>query len=319
MSENKEELSILTNILGRGYKSGTEHLFYCPKCKHHKKKLSVYDSINKIKCWICDYRGTNVRRIVRKYGSFRDLRSWDEVTKSFSHELLSFEALMAQKLATPSKTEGVEQRISLPEQFRSLTSTKLPITASPALRFLQDRGVTKKDILRWKIGYCSSGEYGGRIVIPSFNNSGYVDYFVGRSYTGDWRKYLSPAIDKNIVFNDLYIDWDSDLVIVEGVFDAFVAGYAVPILGSSISDKSKLFSKIAKHDTPVYIALDADAEKKAMKLIKQLMEYDVELYKVELGGYSDVGEMTKKEFSQRKDEARQMNSSSYISKSISLA
>ena len=109
------------------------------------------------------------------------------------------------------------------------------------------------------------------------------------------------------------------MVVVEGVFDAIVAGNAVPILGSTISERSKLFREIVKHDTPVYIALDADAEKKAMILIKQLMEYGVELYKIDLGSFSDVGEMTREEFNNRKKEAPLMNEAEFISKTIRMA
>ena len=108
------------------------------------------------------------------------------------------------------------------------------------------------------------------------------------------------AVSKNIVFNELFIDWDSDLTIVEGVFDAIVAGNAIPILGSTISEKSKVFKEIVKNDTPIYLALDADAEKKALFLTKQLLEYGVELYKVEIDPFSDVGEMSKIEFEKRK-------------------
>jgi len=169
-----------------------------------------------------------------------------------------------------------------------------------------------------KIGYCSSGEYGGRVIIPSFNLNGRVNYFVGRSYTGNWRKYLSPSVGRDIVFNELYVDWNEDLIIVEGVFDAVVAENAIPILGSSLSVGSELFKKIVENDAATYIALDADAEKKAMALISQLLKYDVELYKVDITPYSDVGEMSKKEFVERKNNAVKMNNETYLSRTIGL-
>ena len=312
-----EKLTILKNIFGRGYKTGSEYLFECPACDHSKKKLSINIEKDKFKCWICDYRGNSIRRAVRKYGSWKQLKEWDVHSKHV-HDLVSFQDLMSEKLS--GKTEEVEQEqlVSLPKEFKTLASRNLPITASPALRFLSERGVTKTDILRWKIGYCGTGEYEGRIVIPSFSPNGAVNYFVGRSYNGDWRKYLSPAVSKNIVFNELFIDWDSDLTIVEGVFDAIVAGNAIPILGSTISEKSKVFKEIVKNDTPIYLALDADAEKKALYLTKQLLEYGVELYKIEIDPYSDVGEMTKDEFIKRKEQAKLIDREAYLSRSIGL-
>ena len=105
-------------------------------------------------------------------------------------------------------------------------------------------------------------EYGSRIVIPSFGSSGYPNYFVARTYCESRLKYKNPPASKNIVFNDLFINWNTDLTIVEGVFDAIVAGNAVPILGSTLRTDSDLLKKIVRHDTPCYIALDPDAAAK---------------------------------------------------------
>ena len=312
-----EKLTILKNIFGRGYKTGSEYLFECPACDHTKKKLSINIEKDKFKCWICDYRGNSIRRAVRKYGTWKQLKEWDVFSKHV-HDLLSFQEIMSSKLSGKQEEPEQEQFVSLPREFKTLTSNNLPITASPALRFLSNRGITKTDILRWKIGYCGTGEYEGRVVIPSFAQNGSVNYFVGRSYSGDWRKYLSPPVSKNIVFNELYIDWDSDLTIVEGVFDAIVAGNAIPILGSTISEKSKVFKEIVKNDTPIYLALDADAEKKSLFLIKQLLEYSVELYKIEINPFSDVGEMSKGEFNIRKEKAKPIDAEAYLNHSIGL-
>ena len=30
------------------------------------------------------------------------------------------------------------------------------------------------------MGYCTEGRYGGRIIVPSFNNSGDLNYFIAR-------------------------------------------------------------------------------------------------------------------------------------------
>jgi hypothetical protein len=87
-------------------------------------------------------------------------------------------------------------------------------------------------------------------------------------------------------------------------------------LGSTLREDSKLFQEITKHDTPIYVALDPDAEKKAMYLIRSLMSYDVELYKIDVTGYKDVGEMSTLEFSRRKKRATLMTQDSFIQKSL---
>ena len=306
-----DKISIIKNVLGNGYHSGGETLFFCPKCKHHKKKLSVNLEKNKFKCWVCDYRGNNIRRLVRRFGSFMDQQAWAKIDNTI--EIASFEDVFSTEQEIE---ENVEQSIALPEEFKSLCSNNLSLAAKPILRFLYERGLTKADIIKWKIGYCPSGEYKNRIIIPSFNEDGDVSYFIARTYGNDWMKYKNPPAHRNIVFNELYVDYEDDLVIVEGAFDAIVAGNAVPILGSSLRDDAKLFQKIVEHDTPVYIALDPDVEAKAMKLIKKMLTFDIEVYKIDIMPYGDVGEMTKREFQKRKSEAQLMTPDTFLERAI---
>ena len=296
------KLKLLKKALGSHYASGNECLFYCPKCKHHKQKLSVNIEADKFKCWVCDYSGRSIRRLVRSYADYRTLSEWDELTNHT--DITSFDNLFKEQ------EEQAQIEVNLPEEFRSLVSKDLPLCTLPVRKYLTERGVTAKDILQWKIGYCVSGEYAGRVVIPSFSDDGSLNYFVARSYNGNWKKYMNPPASRNIVFNDLMVDWQSDITIVEGAFDAIKAGTnAIPLLGSQLNENSKLFQKIVKYNPKVYLALDHDAEKKSARMIKKMLTYGVDLYKVEITPYSDVGEMSKDEFQRRKAEAHPVSSS----------
>ena len=307
----KEKLAILTDFLGDSYVSGSEHLFFCPHCGHHKKKLSVNISKDKFKCGVCDYRGSSIRRLVRKYGNYSHQKSWAKYIPDI--DISKFDEMFR---ASFGDDDEVEQKVDLPSQYKPLATATASLAAKPALKYLQNRGVSREDILKWKMGYCISGEYEGRIIIPSFSEAGDVNYFIGRSYQNSWKKYMNPPIGRNIVFNELYVDWQSDLSIVEGAFDAVVAGNAVPILGSSLRQDSRLIRNIVENDTPVYVALDPDAEKKAINLIKKLLMFDIELYKVDIRPYADVGEMSKKEYQLRKNKATLMTSESILLKAI---
>ena len=311
---SRKKLRILAEILGSSYNVGSEHLFLCPKCSHHKKKLSVNIEKDKFKCWVCEYSGSTIYRLVRRLGTFKHKQEWASFCENIS--LSSFDQQMLDGLNNISTSISNEQCTPLPPEFISLTGRNLSDAAAPALKFLINRGMTMEDVLKWKVGYCSSGTYANRVVFPSFDMRGVVNYFVARTYKDSWKKYTNPPAGKNIVFNELYVDWEDDLSLVEGVFDAVVAGNAVPILGSSLHKNSRLFKEIVSHDTPVYVALDPDAEKKAMKMIKNLLTYDVELYKVNILPYSDVGDMTKEEYTERKAAASLMDSQAYLSKSI---
>lgn len=93
-----------------------------------------------------------------------------------------------------------EEILTLPEEFQTLCNKDLSLTSLPAKRYLRERGISKEDILFWKIGYAVSGEYAGRVIIPSFNMDGKVNYFVARTYEKDWKRYLNPPTPKRYYF-----------------------------------------------------------------------------------------------------------------------
>jgi DNA primase len=302
----KEALKILHEVIGNHHQtSKNEHYFKCPACDHYKHKLAVNLDKSAFHCWVCDYRGRNIRRLIRRFGSYLQLQKWDAI--SDRTDLERFADLFMEPVRGEDKA-----KVELPEEFRSLCSESIPATGLYALRYLEKRGLTKADILKWKIGYCFSGEYRNRVIIPSFDDEGDCNYFIARSYAGDSYKYKNPRASKDIVFNDLFVNWSDDLILTEGVFDAIVAGNAIPILGSTLRSDAELIRKIVINDTPVYMALDPDARKKENRIIKMLLEYDIELYKVDVSGYEDVGVMPSEVFQERKNNAVFIDRDDYL-------
>ena len=290
-----EKIKLVSNVLGRPRRQSSEHLYRCPYCNHHKKKFSVNFERNVYKCWICDAHGRNLRRVIRRFGDFKQLKEWDKISGIVDFSSEKFELFKEEVPEAP-------QRIELPKEFKTLTGKVTPADLR-AFSYLQNRGLTKTDMLRYKIGYCSEGEYEGRIIIPSFDYDGYVNYFIARSFNDHWMRYKNPNASRNIIFNELNIDWDSDVVLVEGVFDAIFAGNAVALLGSTLREESRLFQHIIKNDSSVFIALDPDAEKKAMKIARTLLKYDVEVWKVDIPEDSDVASIGASEFQKLKENA----------------
>lgn len=304
-----EKLSILKKVLGGYYRSGDEVLFYCPKCKHHKRKMSINLELNAFKCWICDYSSKGIHRLIRRYGDFKSRQEWDKIDDRVD---LSKSLDLEDLFSAEETEEEAKESIAMPESFKSLTSRHCKPTAIYPKKYLKKRNLTGQDVLTWKIGYCDAGEYSGRIIIPSFDADGDLNYFIARSYDDNWMKYKNPPASKDVVFNELFVDWDNDLVIVEGVFDAIVAGNSVPLLGSTLREDSKLFKKLVQHDTPIYMALDADASSKEVKIIKKLLTYDFEVYKIDTSGYDDVGSMPRSVFQERKESAQIMTEEQMI-------
>ena len=295
-----EKLQILEEILGNYYSSNEESLFSCPFCNHHKKKMSINVSKNTFKCWVCDSSGKNIYYLVKRFGKHYHKQAWrsfEEVVNISDFDNL-FEEVHEEK----------KQRISLPNEFVCLANKNLPLTAHAPLNYLKSRGIDRSDILKWRIGYCDAGEYRNRIIIPSFDRDGYCNYFIARTYVDDWLKYKNPPASKNVVFNELMLDWNHPVAFVEGVFDALKADNAIPLLGSTLRGDTELFKKIFYYKPTVYMALDDDAQSKSLKIVNLLMQYNIEVWNVDTGGIEDVGSITKEEFTERKRNATKFTS-----------
>ena len=303
MSDRK--LNIVNEFLGSSYKSKDEFLFHCPKCKHHKKKLSLNFDKNVFKCWICDYVGKDIGRLVYSYGSSESKSQWRTLTGTVDFSELD---------------EAEEELVvTLPEEFISLTSKKVNPLSIMVRQYLKSRGLTRDDLVWWKMGYCPDGEYSKRIIIPSFDLSGEVNYFIARSYTpGDWQRYKNPPAERDFIFNELYLDWNKDITIVEGVFDAIVATNAIPLLGSTLRENSYIFQKIIANCDKVYIALDSDAKSKEFKISDLFRLYGVDVYRVDTSGFGDIGEMDKTTFQTRKKTAAFLSLDNYLLENLSF-
>jgi len=299
-----EKAEILRKSFGNCYVNNNELLFECPKCDHHKKKLSVNIEKDVFKCWVCGYTGKRIRHLIRAYSSYDNLLAWDE--QCGATDLSRYEFLFSEEVSK------FKEKIELPCGFKTLTGPSSPLKKRP-LDYLYSRGFTYSDILNWRVGFCDYGEYENRIIVPSFDADGDLNYFVARNYANDNSyKYRNPQISKDIIFNDLDILWDHDLILCEGVFDAMKCTNAIPLLGSSLNEKSKLFQKICYHRPRVFLGLDSDAKHKEFYIMKKLKEHDVISYSLNIEPYSDIGEMPKHEIENRKSSADFITDTDYL-------
>ena len=304
MRETKlpEKLKLLKKALGRCWTNEEEHQFHCPKCNHHKLKLSVNINKGVFKCWICDYSGTKISPLIRRYAPsyYADWRQLEGEVSLDKYDTIFEE-----------QDELQPQIIDLPENFQTLTGKKTKVKRR-ALNYLYSRGFTDANILAWKIGFCDFGEYQDRVIIPSFDTQGNLNFFIARSYTGDWMKYKNPKASKDIIFNGLNIDWAADVVLVEGVFDAMKCKNSIPLLGSTLRENSILFQKICERKPNVYLALDDDVKDKEFGIAKKLREYGIRVMSIDINGYSDIGEMPAEIVEERKQNADIVSDLDYL-------
>ena len=144
---NSEKITILKDFLGGYNKSGGEYLFTCPKCNHHKRKLSVNIDKNVFKCWICEYSGTNIGRLVRKHADFNLRAKWKEITGQY--EIEQFDEIIASLF--PEQEEEIEEVVKLPNEFLSLANKSKSLLSRKARNYLK-ASITDEDILFGKSG-----------------------------------------------------------------------------------------------------------------------------------------------------------------------
>ena len=305
-----QKRAVLRNVLGDCNTSGKELLFGCPFCKHHKRKLSVNIDKNVWKCWVCDKSGKKVFQLIKKFGEYEDIRKWVALDKTIQ---VTENDLFLNNLFAKEEKEK-EMLIDLPSDFISLCNENVYENTFAAKKYLNSRGIDNKKIKKWRIGFCPYGPYEKRVIIPSFNIHGDVNFFVARSYSGDKMKYKNPKVPRTeMIFNELYIDWKKPVYIVEGVFDAIrFKKNSIPLLGSTLSKRHKLFKKIVENNTTVYLGLDADADKKANKIMKLLSQYGIECYRINTAGYEDIAEMPDKVLVSRVLSSQHMEQSDHI-------
>jgi DNA primase len=294
LETDKNKLKILAGIFGSYRRTGDEYLFRCPVCKHHKYKFSVNIKKNAAKCWVCNYKRKNLQHIIKSFGLVSDLQEWKKLDGKvdFSDLLSAFD----------TQEDQGEEKIKLPDEFETLVTHNLSIEGQIAKKYILSRRISEDLIFLYKMGYCSKGTYAGRIIIPSFDEFGKLNYFIARTYTDHWKKYLNPKINRNnIIANELYVDWNKEIILVEGMFDAIKAGLqAIPLLGSTLSAESRLFQKIVSTGCKVTVALDNDAKEKENSIINKLISYRVpDVRKISIPvEYNDIGEMSCEEFQQ---------------------
>jgi len=286
------KLKALRKILGReAFQRGDECVWFCPRHNHHRPKLNVNIKTDKVHCWVCGWAGGNLKPILYLKGKTDDAERYSKEKDS--------------SCINVSK-ENEYDIPKLPAEFITLSCG---IPADPygraAYEYVRGRGVREIDILQFKLGYCTEGEYKYRIIVPSFDSDGELNFFVGRKfYDNAGVSYMQGNFDKDIIFNDYMVDWDIPVTLVEGAFDAMVAGSnAVPLLGKELRKDSLLFRKIVTSGIRVYIALDADAKAASYDITNKLLDYGVpcSIIDVENYGFNDVGEMSKEEFKIAKD------------------
>ena len=222
---------------------------------------------NPWECWVCQTKGRTIRSLLKQLKTPRET----------ANEILKY-------VPRGSKIDYKQLSIiELPKEYKPLYSaSSTSVVANLVKKYLYERGLTDNDFIKYGVGYTTTGEYGGRVIIPSYTTSGTLNFFIARSYDGNYFKYKNPEASKDIIFFENLINWNAPIIICEGVFDAIaIRRNAIPILGKSVS--KALYKKIITSNVrDIYIALDNDAKDRALQIAEQFLNNGKRVFIVEM-------------------------------------
>ena len=260
--DKQQVITILDEVLGVGTSmKNDEQAHYCPFCHHHKKKLQINLKTQYWHCWVCDAKGRKIQRLLKRLHV--DSRKLKKIYEIYGDDYIVYS----------KDTEDEKVELRLPNEFQSLLKVpkgKINPVYRKALKYAEERGITKDDIRRYNIGYCDSGHYANRIIIPSYDSDNRLNYFIARSVFNEEKfKYKNPPVSKDVIMFENQINWKEPITLVEGVFDALaVKRNAIPILGKFVP--KKLNNAIFKNGVKsINILLDEDAQEQALRYTMQ--------------------------------------------------
>lgn len=284
----------LIKAFGSVKRMSSDYQVTCPFCKekkghdYSKKKLAIKKgSVHVSHCWVCGFRSRNIIAPLKKASP--------NLVKIYIKKFLDSESLYK---ASENKKEEIKS-VTLPDGFTLLTPDSTGRYQRSLLRYLAARQIDlKEDLWYWRIGYCEyeNKPFRSRVVLPSLDENGNLNYWTARHIHGAFPKYRNPDIEReSIVFNEINIDWTKPLLITEGPFDILKCPKnSTCLLGSALNEDYKLFHKIIEHDTEIILALDADAKEKEVRIARLLMSYGISVKVLDIPkGHFDLGDMSR--------------------------
>ena len=257
-------LNRVLNHNGVKLKKQDEYMYWSPFITHHKRKLQINTQTGKWHCWVSNVGGRNFFQLFKKVSATKE--QFDELVE-----------LVGENKFYKVKEEDKKNIVKLPDDFKPLWNGNDGIVKRHALTYLYKRGITDEDIIKYNIGYCDSGLYSNRIIVPSYDSNGRLNFFVGRDFYSSKMKYKNSPTSKDIIGFDIFINWDEPIILCEGVFDAMAfKRNAIPLFGKTVS--KSLQKKIIEFGVKtLYLALDNDAMSDTIKITDMFLSEGIDV------------------------------------------
>lgn len=315
ISELKKLQDLLISFLGEPkHESGEDGQlqFNCPRCAENKGhneygKYNLECNIVKqvFQCWSCCNVDTEMRgpliKLIAKYGGKELVKEYKEII----NEIIESKYYDISLFKNVNGTSIDDDILLLPKTF---TKINLDTLRNKRLKeYLEKRKITQDIIDRYNLGYTTYNEekpsMRGRLIIPSYNDIGDLNYWVGRDFTGYPKrmKYWNSNTNKqNILYQESHINWYGDIILVEGAIDAlYYNGNVIGLLGKSLSKNSETYRKIyEKSKGKIIICLDGDTDIIETKKLYNLLNIGRlrgRIWYIRMDKYKDFGELYENE------------------------
>jgi len=275
--------SLLEIYLGGGKKLAKgDYAFYCPICKHKNQKLMVNIISGAYNCFTCHPKTTGKTPV-----------SLLKKIAAPSEAILEMKGYFIND-TTKIKVEKEIKTIIIPKEFISLNDlSDRSLEKRQALAYLKKRMVSNFDIQKYNMGYCKIGRYRNKVIVPSYDSNGRLNYFIARSYEIDPKQKIdAPSCNKSEMIGfEYYINWNVPVILCEGVFDAIaIKRNAIPLFGKTIP-KALMIKLLQPQVKTIYLALDEDAIMESIDHAQKLIDLGKEVYLIQLNGKdpSEIG------------------------------
>ena len=252
--------NILREILGESKQGGFspseyQYQWNCKRCEeelgYNKNSYNFETNLaaGVCHCWRCGFSGP-LSRVVKDYGGTEALKDYYAAVKDI-RESKYYDLGLFKDMA---ENAYLNDYIKLPDTF---TKIDLSTCRKRKLKeYLEKRHITQDIIDQHNIGYTTWDEekwqMRDRIIIPSYDSAGDLNYWVGRDFSG--------------------IQWDATIYLCEGAIDCLYYPNSIAMLGKSLSKKTQIFQELYdKARANIVICLDGDTELKETKRVYNLL------------------------------------------------
>ena len=208
--------------------------------------------------WLKEYHPVQYREYIKEILQ-QDSRSKQKAIKS------------ANKIHEKIKDEQTKKR----KIEKDATKYFVPITSKSkihkqlldlAIQFCIGRKIPKSVWLKWYVA--TEHKYGGRLIIPFFDNSGKIYYFQARTLCGQEPKYLNRMEGReNAIYNIYHIKKSKPVVMLEGPFDSLYLHNSIATCGTSITEEVQ--KKLDALNVYYLFDFDKDGLKKSKKYLRK--------------------------------------------------